>query len=294
MKPSPSHPSFKAIRTMIHELVRGNFSYRLTEFPGELSEIGLMLNLLADELSTFFVHPNSFGEKDLPDPFVFVLDRDYKICGVNHRFSSLVGQSKEVLIGSPLEDYISAASFEKFHQQLSEVSGNQALAPVRFLLSFESHYRGESWGYCHIVSGTKDTYYIIRGTKLISKPPEASLRPNSPPQFPATLQLRSDIEKIRAVHRYVLSHLDEPLLSLPLLSRCFLINEYKLKNGFKALFHTTIFKLHREKRLAQALVMIKSTPTSIMVIAHSFGFKSLPHFAKAFKKKYGRSPRYYR
>lgn len=298
MSLSTTETTIEEIQVMIHELARGNFSYRLNKTSGKFAEIGIMLNLLADELSTFFVHPNSFGEKDLPDPSVFVLDKHFKICGFNQRFSSMVGQSKAVLLGTSIRDYISDSSFENFRKQLSQYSENQALGSFRLLLTFgdKSLYHGESWGYCHKLSGSNDPYYFIRITKLIEKEEPHRLLPTPSRQntAPSILQLRSDIEKIREVHQYILSHLHEPLPSLSIISRRFLVNEYKLKKGFKELYHTTIFRLHLEKRLAQALVMIKNTPTSLKVIAYSLGFKSLPHFSKVFKKKYGHPPSYFR
>src|SRR5699024_516567 len=110
----------------------------------------------------------------------------------------------------------------------------------------------ESWGYCHVLSSSKDRYYFIRGTQLFVT--DLATEHGPPPALPlksgtSVLQLRSDIEKIRKVHQYILDHLHEPLPSLGTLARRFLVNEYKLKKGFKALYHTTIFKFHLAKRL---------------------------------------------
>lgn len=294
MNPSGKKVLIEAIQKMIHELAKGNFSHRLPQSPnGELADIAFMLNLLAEELSGFFVHPNLFGEKDLIDPFIVVLDTRFTICGVNQVFSRLLKRSRTALMGQYIHDFLAPHSFKNLHKQLHQFSESERPVPlIKLLLTFTvTTSRIESWGYCHVLSGPKETYYFIRGSKLMDKPPQSENWPL--PAVPiqsrnlSILQLRSDIEKIRAVHQYVLAHLHEPLPSLSVIARRFLVNEYKLKKGFKALYQTTIFKFHLDKRLVQAIVMIKNTPTSLKVIAHSLGFKSFPHFSKVFKDKMG-------
>lgn len=300
MNPSDQEVLIEAIQKMIHELAKGNFSHRLPQSSnGVLADIASTLNLLAEELGGFFVHPNLFGEKDLIDPFIVVLDARFTICGVNQRFSRLLKRSGTALIGQHIHDFLTPHSFKNLHQQLQFSENDGEVSLIKLLLTFTiTTSLIDSWGYCHVLSGPKETYYFIRGLKLMDKPPQPDNWPL--PVVPiqsrnlSILQLRSDIEKIRAVHQYVLVNLDQPLPSLSAIARRFLVNEYKLKKGFKALYQTTIFKFHLDSRLAQAIVMIKNTPTSLKVIAHSLGFKSFPHFSKVFKDKYGHPPSYYR
>lgn len=302
MNPVNSPRYAEEIQKMIYELAKGNFSYRISlSMDRDGTDIAIPLNLLAEELSRFFIHPGLFGEKDLENPFVFVVDTRYVLCGVNPLFSHLLGRSESELIGQSLEAFLVPSSFKKLQKQLDRFASQEtSSSSVKLLLSFRptpSHYV-DGWGYCHVLTGPTERYYFIRGLQLIGRTAasENHSLPTSSFNFdnPSFLQFRSDIEKIRAVHSYVMAHLHESLPSLPALSRLFLLNECKLKRGFKELYQVTIFKLHLEKRLEQALVMIQHTPSSLKVIAKSLGFKSSPHFSKVFKDKYGQSPSYFR
>jgi AraC-like DNA-binding protein len=49
----------------------------------------------------------------------------------------------------------------------------------------------------------------------------------------------------------------------------------------------------RELRLARARELISSSPLSLTAIAHEIGYYDLPHFDKAFRKRFGRAPSAY-
>lgn len=290
------------IQKMIRELAKGNFSYRITEFSeDELGDIAVMINLLAEELSVFFIQPGLFGEKRLSEQFILVMDEHYSIHSINYTFSHFMERSPQLLIGQSIKGFIVPNSFKKLQKQLDDLT--QAAEPkpmVKLLLTFVqlSSHQIDTWVNCQVLYGNKHTYYIVRGLKLMDRitGSENHVFPSGTfkSRNASILQLRTDIEKIRAVHHYVSSHLHETLPSIAALSRLFLVNEYKLKRGFRELYQTSIFKLHLEMRLAQSIVMIKNTPISLKVIAYSLGFTSFPHFSKVFKEKYGHPPSYYR
>jgi AraC-like DNA-binding protein len=71
-------------------------------------------------------------------------------------------------------------------------------------------------------------------------------------------------------------------------------NECKLKNGFKALFGTTVFRYLFDFRMKLACQYMLDTGLSIQDIALAVGYEHQSHFSTAFKRMYGISPQEYR
>lgn len=291
----------EALRLMILELAKGNFSYRipLVDHNDEIQDFEILLNLLAEELGGFFVYSDSFHQKNITDPFVFVVDASFRIFGFNTCFREMLGYSEDGLLQQPLTRLMPQKALQQLQQQIS--SDIDPTAPDKNSLKTILHFYTPSqqtvtcWGYCHRIGGAEQDYYFFRGLP-ISYDRENPSNPVAFEPIPsyASLQLQADIQKIRAVHQFVMENLHGKLPPLTSLARMFHLNEFKLKTGFKELYQTTIFKLHLEKRLELAMHMIKYTPTSLKVVANSHGFKSLSHFSRAFKKKYGESPSYFK
>lgn len=99
-----------------------------------------------------------------------------------------------------------------------------------------------------------------------------------------------DKERILFAREYLLEHIHNPP-SLTELSRLAGINIFKLKNGFKEMFGNTVFGYLADKRLEIAVTEIAKKEQSISDIALSIGYSSVQHFSKAFKKKYGVTPK---
>jgi AraC family transcriptional activator of pyochelin receptor len=66
-------------------------------------------------------------------------------------------------------------------------------------------------------------------------------------------------------------------------------NTFKLKNGFKELFGTTVFGYLNEVKLVQAKDMLLSG-IQIKEVADILGYSSVQHFGTAFRKKFNTSP----
>jgi AraC-like DNA-binding protein len=99
-----------------------------------------------------------------------------------------------------------------------------------------------------------------------------------------------DRDKIIDAMEYVKGHPQSPP-SLTELSRIVGLNEYKLKRGFKEMFHQTVFGFLADYRLELARQYLNDTGRTISDIAFELGYSSPQHFSYAFKKKYGASPR---
>ncbi|KAM3090863.1 helix-turn-helix transcriptional regulator [Phormidesmis sp. 146-35] len=70
------------------------------------------------------------------------------------------------------------------------------------------------------------------------------------------------------------------------------LNDRKLKQGFRSVFGTTVFGYLYEYRMQQAAQLLMNKHISVNQIAQQVGYTSRGAFYKAFKKKFGTSPRY--
>ena len=297
---------YEELQNMILELAMGNFAHRFRAAGTQdhIEKLGLMLNLLAEELSGFFVHPGSFGEKDLADPYVFMLDTELKVAGANSRFLDLLKYSYAELLGRPIAEFINGQSANYFRKQLEVDSGEQqTFSPIRLLVAFIARNGTimECWGYCHLFKTPDGICCFFRGLPIIER--HGAVEPSNsadqivdlnPPGAFRTLQYQTDILRVRKVHQYILLNLHQSLPPIPVMARQFNLNEFKLKKGFKELYNTTIFKFHLEKRLEMSKLMIGNTPASLKIVAKKYGFRNYSHFSKAFKTKYGKKPSYFK
>lgn len=303
MKNFSSHQArFNMLRNMILEMAAGNFANRvqiLDGVPDELDDLAILLNMLAEELSDFFIYAHSFGEKNMSDPYTFLIDQDLKIQATNHKLKTLLAKRSNTLLDRSILKFLSKTSSTNLKQSIIGNSRtNVDKVPLKILLEFKisKKYSIECWGYLHFLQNKNSTLYFFRGLPFLNKEvnPKKSNNKTIKPRSKKAIQLQIDILRIRDVHQFVLNNLHQTLPSLPTLAREFNLNEYKLKRGFKELYNTTIFKLHLEKRLEMAMLLIKDTPTSFKVISKQYGFCNYTHFAKAFKAKFNNSPSYFR
>ena len=98
-----------------------------------------------------------------------------------------------------------------------------------------------------------------------------------------------DIDKLYKLKAYLDAHfLDE--LSLTQLAKVSLLNEFKLKSGFKAVFNSTVFGYIRNLRMEYAKKLLSDMNLSIAEVAMITGYEHTQHFSMAFKKHFGINP----
>jgi len=68
----------------------------------------------------------------------------------------------------------------------------------------------------------------------------------------------------------------------------------RLEHLFKEEVRVSIREFVRERRLAEAAVMLRSTEERVSSIGYSVGFPDVSNFNHAFKKKFGVCPREFR
>ncbi len=98
---------------------------------------------------------------------------------------------------------------------------------------------------------------------------------------------------IYAVAEWILLHLDEPV-TLSMLSKKFLLNEFKLKSMFKKTFGIPVISFQRMARVEKAKQMLSQEGISISAIAGTVGFINTTYFSDFFKRETGYSPSGYR
>jgi AraC family transcriptional regulator, transcriptional activator of the genes for pyochelin and ferripyochelin receptors len=103
------------------------------------------------------------------------------------------------------------------------------------------------------------------------------------------LQSNADIEKLLATRDFIENNYLEPL-SLAGLCKTFSLNEFKLKKGYKELFHTTVFGHINSLRMEKAREFLSKGKMNVSEIANFIGYKNIGSFSAEFKKRFGYAP----
>jgi len=101
-----------------------------------------------------------------------------------------------------------------------------------------------------------------------------------------------DAERIRSVADHLATAPEQPH-SLRTLAARFHINEFKLKTGFKAIHGTTVFNYLREVRADRAAELLRNGACTVLEAANAVGYANPSHFARAFRRRHGLSPKAY-
>jgi AraC-like DNA-binding protein len=103
-------------------------------------------------------------------------------------------------------------------------------------------------------------------------------------------ELRADeVEKLYKLRSFLDSNFLSDL-TLSQLSRTCLLNEFKVKRGFKALFGQTVFGYLRKLRMDYAQRLLLDSKLTVEEVASELGYEHAQHFSTAFKKFTGRNP----
>jgi AraC-like DNA-binding protein len=105
---------------------------------------------------------------------------------------------------------------------------------------------------------------------------------------PLIIKPGHDTDSIYFAKDYLVQHAAQPP-SLTELAKIAGINEFKLKQGFKTLFNSTVFGYLADYKLNQAHELIRSN-IPIKEVSDQLGYSSVQHFNSAFRKKFGIPP----
>ncbi|PCE63019.1 helix-turn-helix domain-containing protein [Sediminicola luteus] len=299
----------KNIQEILLEIASGNLSLRIqrTERNDQLEALATLINMTLEELRNSFIHqahvhpPDAYG---FLGQTVFLLDPMGRIESFTPNAMEFTGLSQEELTGLPMEGLIGPDSRKKWKSLYEGVYRDQGRGRP-LVLSF-----GKGQGLLQkvdcLISHTIDRngftqktivvcFKIFRRDKLREKELSVQVsryrKANTAPKkkmYPINSQ---DAALLWKIHDHILNNLERPLPSLIELAHNFGTNEFKLKNGFKQLYGDTVFRFLLKERLKKASVLIQHSDLPIKRIAQITGFKSMAHFSRSFKKKYGYPPR---
>ena len=107
------------------------------------------------------------------------------------------------------------------------------------------------------------------------------------------LELTQQEQVFRQVHNYLVENLDKRI-TIEALAKGFLMNTTTLKDGFKALYGTSIAAHIKEHRMEKAAWLLQEGTLPISEIARQVGYTSQSKFSAVFKGHYGVTPLEYR
>ena len=107
------------------------------------------------------------------------------------------------------------------------------------------------------------------------------------------MELTQQEQVFRQVHNYLVEHLDKRI-TIEALARQFLMNTTTLKDGFKALYGTSIAAHIKEHRMEKAAWLLKEGMLPVSQVAQQVGYASQSKFSEAFSQLYGMTPLEYR
>lgn len=99
-----------------------------------------------------------------------------------------------------------------------------------------------------------------------------------------------EMKKIREARDIIIEQMIDPP-SLKELSRMVGTNEFKLKVGFKSVFHNTVYGYLAEHRMEQARKLLMVNNARIKEVAAQVGYANPSHFIAAYKRRFGITPK---
>lgn len=100
---------------------------------------------------------------------------------------------------------------------------------------------------------------------------------------------KTDIESIVNAREYLDDHFASPI-TISSLARRVLLNETKLKRGFRIIYGKPIYSYLIDKRMETARILLETKDMNVSQIADFVGYGSGSSFSKAFHKKFGFNP----
>ena len=101
---------------------------------------------------------------------------------------------------------------------------------------------------------------------------------------------KDNVDRIHWAKDILIANFNNPP-SLTELARQVGLNDCILKRGFREVFGTTAFGYLRDYRLGQAQLLLLENQLSITAIAHQVGYTNRCAFGRAFRKKFGVTPK---
>lgn len=286
----------KNIGQMLIEMAAGNFSYRIprTDNDDDLEGLALLVNWMAEEMQESIFHwgyVNPHYSYRYVAQSSYILDSNFAITNCSVDVPNLLGFEFDDLLGKDFAGILTNKSvliWKTVQQEIMQHKNYQITVPLEFYTLDKLLIPV----YCSVSSLWPRNEILISSFSVVTD----DLMENEPifkgiiTDEDQKIYNYLDIKSIQAVYDYVLSNMDSTLPTLKELSKIFGTNEYKLKNGFRQLFKTTVQQFYNNERLKRSQLLIKETQIPLKIIAEMVGFSTYPNFSRAFKIKFGYSP----
>lgn len=101
---------------------------------------------------------------------------------------------------------------------------------------------------------------------------------------------KKELKRLEEARRILDKEFADPP-SLLMLARRVGLNDFKLKRGFREVYHTTVFGYVRMLRMEKARNMLETSDFNVSEVAVATGYTCFGHFSGAFRKRFGIAPR---
>ncbi|NER00932.1 MAG: helix-turn-helix transcriptional regulator [Cyanothece sp. SIO2G6] len=139
---------------------------------------------------------------------------------------------------------------------------------------------------------TRRLYLESRAIELIAL--QLSIGHFDPTNAPVYRPLKAnDVDCIYHARDVLLKDIENPP-SLGALAQQVKLNDYKLKQGFRQVFGTTVFGYLYHYRMERAKYLLETSHLTVTEVAQAVGYESATSFSAAFKKRFGGPPKNYK
>lgn len=310
MQKSVNKHRLQQIQRLLMTLIEGKGAYYIerSEEDDDIEVLLVMANIMVEEMTNTLRY---VGYLDAPETIkeyvnmLFVLDTGFQVMYVSDTVYKLLEQEPDALIGASFSDLLTAdalprwqliasdllyiTDYHAIHDLSFKVSGHLA---KRCTCAFSTVFITE-WPVSFILVTTfemalNSLFIEDRIKAMVSSGP---VLPTANPKSSFKLSNEKNVRILQSVRDHILHNIAQPLPGLRVLAHEFGINEHKLKNGFKQLYGTSVYRFLTHERLKRATLLLQNTSLPVKRIAQLVGFKNMSHFSKAFKNQYGVSPR---
>lgn len=283
-------PRLRSLYEALLEMAAGNFTMRISRSGADdvTEELIVLANMVAEELEAALTDAviRSSLDSVLVTGHCFLLDLDDHILSYSRVTAKQLGYENDELVGMPFLQLLDENSIERWLEAKACVMGT-VHPQVTAEIVFKAKNQLLLPCLCLVVGVEHSRQTVVCSVVVQAKPKQAVLLHTGET---APREKAYDAKLIQSVYDYIMANLDSPLPTIEKLSRHFGTNEFRLKDGFKHFFNTSIYQFYNEQRLKRAHLLIEQTQLQLKEIAFLSGFEDYPNFSKSFRKRFGYAP----
>tara|TARA_R100000306_G_C4380445_1_gene144001 strand:- start:2404 stop:3342 length:939 start_codon:yes stop_codon:yes gene_type:complete len=299
----------KHIEKMLMEISAGNFFYRVERSVknDNVEALVVVLNMMAEEIQEAMVHQGyvqAHGTIKHMVQMSFILDAKGYIQATNQRTCSILSTLYSEIIEKPFITFLDESSKVKWKNILKilkqkdiyetsveltfKTKSNLVVPSACYITTFKGEHSELKKTLVTVVHHSNDRDRLEKDLKQSVIKSEKKKKPHF--KKPKIRLNHEDIRKLSKGRDIIINNLEKDFPSLKDFALQIGTNEFKLKYGFKELYGTSVYRFLKNERLRKSKMLIQYSDLHIKTIAHMTGFKSIPHFSRSFKKRYGFTP----